>query len=116
MGIAQLVIERLSMSNCVETDSLDETLRGAGGFGSTGVSDKSSIGIPAPTAETGIGVMTNTCMSVKRLHPDAVLPLRGSVDAAGFDLAAAEPIVIAARGRAIVKTKLSLAVPNGTYA
>lgn len=36
--IAQLIIEKITDTNIVEVDSLDETVRGAGGFGSTGVS------------------------------------------------------------------------------
>ncbi|GMR44603.1 hypothetical protein PMAYCL1PPCAC_14798, partial [Pristionchus mayeri] len=36
--IAQLVCEKISQLNFVEVASLDETQRGAGGFGSTGVS------------------------------------------------------------------------------
>lgn len=36
--IAQLVLERISLADVVECDNLDETMRGEGGFGSTGVS------------------------------------------------------------------------------
>lgn len=35
--IAQFVIQRVEQANLVEVDALDETVRGAGGFGSTGV-------------------------------------------------------------------------------
>jgi dUTP pyrophosphatase len=35
--VAQLILERISMADCVEVDELFETERGAGGFGSTGV-------------------------------------------------------------------------------
>lgn len=34
--IAQLIIEKISTPEVQEVDSLDETLRGEGGFGSTG--------------------------------------------------------------------------------
>lgn len=34
--IAQLIIEKISTPEVQEVESLDETLRGAGGFGSTG--------------------------------------------------------------------------------
>jgi dUTP pyrophosphatase len=37
MRIAQMVIARVEHARVVETDSLDETARGAGGFGSTGL-------------------------------------------------------------------------------
>ncbi|KAK8794313.1 deoxyuridine 5 -triphosphate nucleotidohydrolase [Blastocystis sp. subtype 4] len=35
--VAQLILERICMAPIVEVDSLDDTERGAGGFGSTGV-------------------------------------------------------------------------------
>ena len=35
--IAQFILERICMAPIVEVDSLDETERGAGGFGSTGM-------------------------------------------------------------------------------
>ena len=36
--IAQLILERICMADALEVDELSETERGAGGFGSTGVS------------------------------------------------------------------------------
>ena len=45
--VAQLVLERISMAAVREVDELDSTERGAGGFGSTGVSaGKSAEGSP----------------------------------------------------------------------
>ncbi len=35
--IAQLILERICMAECVETEELFDTDRGSGGFGSTGV-------------------------------------------------------------------------------
>ena len=37
--VAQLILERISMASAVEVEELDSTERGAGGFGSTGVSE-----------------------------------------------------------------------------
>merc|ERR1712151_948142 len=86
---------------------------GSGGFGSTGVSETSAevqtAGGVQPTAKA-------TGMQVKRLHADAVMPVKGSEHAAGFDLSASEEAVIPAGGKAIVKTGLSIATPEGTYA
>jgi dUTP pyrophosphatase len=48
--IAQLVIAPVTQANLVETTILDETARGAGGFGSTGVSD-------TPKSDTGKGAV-----------------------------------------------------------
>ena len=52
-------------------------------------------------------------LRVKRLSENAVLPVRGSGLAAGYDLASAEDIVIPARGKAIAKTDLAMAIPLG---
>jgi deoxyuridine 5'-triphosphate nucleotidohydrolase len=54
-------------------------------------------------------------LRVKRLRDDAVLPKRNSKKAAGYDIAAVEPTVVPARGRVLVSTGLSIAVPDGTY-
>merc|ERR1719163_1122020 len=55
-------------------------------------------------------------MLVKCLNEDATLPVKGSSLAAGFDLSAAETTLVPAGGKAIVKTGLSIAIPEGTYA
>ncbi len=55
-------------------------------------------------------------LQVKLLSPNAVMPTRGSPQSAGFDLSAAERTVVPAGGRAVVKTDLSIACPEGTYA
>ena len=35
--VAQLILEKIEMANVVETEQLDFTERGSGGFGSTGI-------------------------------------------------------------------------------
>ena len=54
-------------------------------------------------------------LQVKKLHPDAILPTRGSEWSAGYDLSSAEAKTIAPGARAVVKTALSIACPAGTY-
>ena len=51
----------------------------------------------------------------KRLRPEAILPVRGSASAAGYDLYSAEECVIPAGGRYAVPTALALAIPEGCY-
>jgi dUTP pyrophosphatase len=41
--VAQLIVERISMPAVVEVETLDETVRGAGGFGSSGVAANSVV-------------------------------------------------------------------------
>jgi len=55
-------------------------------------------------------------LRVKRLSSKAILPSRGSALAAGYDLYSANACVVPARGKALVPTDLSIAIPEGTYA
>ena len=54
-------------------------------------------------------------LQVKRLSEFAILPARGSLGAAGYDLASAYDGEVPARGKALLKTDLAVAVPPGTY-
>ena len=51
---------------------------------------------------------------IKKLSDKARLPTRGSAFAAGYDIYAAKDTMIPARGKALVDTELSMAVPAGT--
>lgn len=52
---------------------------------------------------------------VKKLSEKARLPQRGSANAAGYDLCSAAEMIVPAKGKAIVPTDLSIAVPHGCY-
>ncbi|KAG9237612.1 dUTPase-like protein [Amylocarpus encephaloides] len=52
---------------------------------------------------------------VKKLSDKAKLPTRGSAFAAGYDIYAARDAVVPGRGKVLVDTDLSMAVPAGTY-
>ena len=52
---------------------------------------------------------------VKKLRNNATVPKRGSEDAAGYDIASAEDTVVPAKGKAVVKTGISIAIPEGCY-
>ena len=54
-------------------------------------------------------------LQVKKLVPNAFLPSKGSDRAAGYDLYSIEETVVPARGKALVKTGLAIAVPSGNY-
>jgi len=113
--IAQLVVERFNTCGCEEVESLEETSRGAGGFGSTGVATETKVeGSGSP--EKKRPRKEESCLLVKKLRPEAMIPVKGSQEAAGFDLSAAEATTVPAGGKAIAKTALSVAVPEGTYA
>ena len=55
-------------------------------------------------------------LRVKKLSEFAIIPTRGSEFAAGYDLSSAVETVVPARGKAIVKTDLAIAIPENTYA
>jgi len=54
-------------------------------------------------------------LQIKLNTPTARLPTQGSATAAGLDLYASAPKTIPARGKALVDTGLSLAIPLGHY-
>lgn len=51
---------------------------------------------------------------IKKLSDKAKLPTRGSAFAAGYDIYASKETVVPARGKALVDTDISMAVPAGT--
>ncbi|XP_028778344.1 deoxyuridine 5'-triphosphate nucleotidohydrolase [Neltuma alba] len=55
-------------------------------------------------------------LRVKKLSDKAVLPSRASSLSAGYDLSSAVETKVPARGKALVATDLSIAIPEGTYA
>ena len=59
---------------------------------------------------------TTDKLLVKRLCNNAALPKRGTEGAAGYDISSAQEIVIPAKGKAVVKTGLSISFPPGMYA
>ena len=52
-------------------------------------------------------------LQVKILWENAVLPVRGSAGAAGYDLCAAGSCVIPSRGKGTMETGLAVALPVG---
>lgn len=54
-------------------------------------------------------------LRAKKLSEHATLPVRASAGAAGYDLCSAEDGVVPARGKALMKTDLAIAVPADMY-
>lgn len=52
---------------------------------------------------------------IKRLTPDAVVPIKQNVFDAAHDLFSIEDVTIPVNGKALVRTGLSIQVPEGTY-
>lgn len=60
---------------------------------------------------------SNTMMKfqVKKLTEHATIPTRGSKFAAGYDLSSAYDGTVPARGQTLLKTDLSIKVPDSCY-
>ena len=52
---------------------------------------------------------------VKKLRNNAAIPKRRSEEAASYNIALAEDIVVPAKGKTMVKTGISVAIPEGCY-
>jgi len=59
--------------------------------------------------------MSHLVLKVKKLSEAAMLPVRASTRAAGYDLFSAHGQTIPPHGKALIKTDLSLAIPAGHY-
>ncbi len=70
------------------------------------------VSAPAPTAAPSMS--SSPPLLIKKLSTQARLPMRGSAFAAGYDLYAARDTTVPTRGKALVDTDLSMAVPSGT--
>ncbi|KAI1214004.1 dUTP diphosphatase [Annulohypoxylon truncatum] len=71
---------------------------------------------PATTTTPAVPTLeASPPLLIKKLSPTAKLPTRGSAFSAGYDLYASQPTTIPARGKALVETDISIAVPAGTY-
>ncbi|XP_020584857.1 deoxyuridine 5'-triphosphate nucleotidohydrolase, partial [Phalaenopsis equestris] len=57
-----------------------------------------------------------TFLKVKKLSSNAILPFRCSSLSAGYDLSSAAEVKVPARGKALIPTDLSIAIPENTYA
>lgn len=69
---------------------------------------------PAAASVPVTKVQDGPHLLIKKLSDKAKLPTRGSAFAAGYDLYASKETTIPARGKGLVDTDLSMAVPAGT--
>lgn len=78
--------------------------------------DSTTTTMTASVTDDGASaVAAAPALQVKKLSERAQLPTRGSTFAAGYDLYAARETVVPARGKILVDTDISIAVPAGTY-
>ena len=70
---------------------------------------------PTPESHEDSSAASSNLLQVQHRSSVAHLPTCGSANAAGYNLYSAEAKIVWARGRALVDTQLSVAVPPGTY-
>ncbi|KAI1190063.1 deoxyuridine 5'-triphosphate nucleotidohydrolase [Nemania serpens] len=71
--------------------------------------ESSSAGVSVPRLEQCPPLL------VKKLSDKARLPTRGSAFAAGYDMYSSQAATVPARGKVLVDTDISIALPAGTY-
>ena len=54
-------------------------------------------------------------LKIKKLDPNAQIPVKGSEHAAGYDLMSLGEAVVPARGKALIATGIAMAIPIGNY-
>ena len=54
-------------------------------------------------------------VKIKRVNMNARLPVRGTTRAVGYDLVAAQAVVVPVHGKCLVKIGLAMALPLGCY-
>lgn len=54
-------------------------------------------------------------LKFQKLHPDAILPSRGSKDACGLDISSVEELTVKSGHRKGVRTGIAVAIPQGFY-
>lgn len=75
------------------------------------------IQLDTPRLNIGFGSSLFTkLLLVERMDSSARLPTKGSKYSAGYDLYAATAETVPARGKALIGTKLRIAIPAGNYA
>ena len=54
-------------------------------------------------------------LKIKKLNELAIIPTKGTQSAAGYDLYSSEVKTVPAKGKELIKTSISIAVPQGNY-
>ncbi|CAH8564107.1 unnamed protein product [Dicrocoelium dendriticum] len=68
-----------------------------------------------PHLPNGSARSDNEVLKFAKLSGHAITPTRGSALAAGYDLYAAQEVVIPAKGRGLVRTDIQISLPDGCY-
>eukprot|EP00484_Ammonia_sp_Unknown_P023662 CAMPEP_0197027838 /NCGR_PEP_ID=MMETSP1384-20130603/7704_1 /TAXON_ID=29189 /ORGANISM="Ammonia sp." /LENGTH=200 /DNA_ID=CAMNT_0042456753 /DNA_START=129 /DNA_END=734 /DNA_ORIENTATION=+ len=77
--------------------------------------DDAAQDMQPPVKQRKLSEETTPILRVKKLTENATIPSKGSKLAAGYDLVSAYDVVIPARGKALAKTDIAMAIPVGCY-
>uniref|UniRef100_A0A7E4VG98 dUTP diphosphatase n=1 Tax=Panagrellus redivivus TaxID=6233 RepID=A0A7E4VG98_PANRE len=135
-AVMQILVEKIANATYEEVDVLPETVRGGGGFGSTGITNPNAV--PAETENIADPIaaliaeddklnnavyrpnphkiVTDRPVTIFPVAENGIVPIYGSPRAAGVDLFASEATTIPAGGRGLVSTGTVAIVANGYYA
>jgi dUTP pyrophosphatase len=101
-------------ADATQQDSIDTTMTTA----AAPTTAEEPVAAPAPNTTPAVlaaDIAGPVPLLVKKLSDKARLPTRGSAQAAGYDVYAARDTTVPARGKVLVDTDISIAVPLGTY-
>lgn len=93
----------------VKTDGANNSNNMAGESNSNGTATATAVTVPVTKM-----MDQSPPLLIKKLSDKARLPTRGSAFAAGYDMYASKETVVPARGKVLVDTDISMAVPVGT--
>ncbi|CAB03175.1 dUTP diphosphatase [Caenorhabditis elegans] len=114
--IAQLICEKIGHCVYEAASELENTDRGAGGFGSTGQNTmEAEPALKKSKTEQIKTSATSVTIQITKSNDNAQMPTYGSAEAAGADLYSAEDVTVPARGKLCVSTGIQMALPIGYY-
>ncbi|KAK3383745.1 dUTPase-like protein [Lasiosphaeria ovina] len=99
----------ITTTAAAETETMADSTTTTNNGNTNGGSSANNTVVPVTLADQAPPLL------IKKLSEAARLPTRGSAFAAGYDLYAARDTTVPARGKALVDTDISMAVPAGTY-
>lgn len=72
--------------------------------------DTNKVKVLEPTVS-----ITTLGIKIKKIHPEAIIPTKGSVDAAGYDLHSSIDGILQPGERKLIPTNISMVIPKGWY-
>ncbi|EGT54310.1 hypothetical protein CAEBREN_12068 [Caenorhabditis brenneri] len=115
--VAQMICEKIGHCVYVPASELENTDRGAGGFGSTGenIMEKEEPLVKKSKIEQAEARPKSVTIQFTKKNENAEKPTYGSDLAAGADLYSCETATVPAKGKWLVSTGIHMKLPYGYY-